>query len=109
MDLIKLVGRPIPALPSARDVILHGLLAAPVRVVSTEDSRLLAVLPDLIHEGIIVEGPNGISLAPGARDAASSAATRITAFREARARWGEDLQAALRRRRAFGRVDVQLQ
>lgn len=96
LDLIGLVGRPIPPLPDARDVILAALADGGTRPVSEQEPRLLAAVSGLIQDGIITEDENGLTLAPGARDRASLAQDRISAWRQERWDWGTKLQSALR-------------
>ena len=99
LDLKNLVDRPVPPNAAARDVILAALADGKPRPVAEGETRLIAAVPGLLADGIVVPDPQGLRLAPGARDAASAAAGRVRASREARADWGREFQAALRARR----------
>lgn len=100
LDLKRLVDRPVPPNAAARDVILAALADGGPRSVAEGETRLIAAVPALLEDGIVLRDPDGLRLAPGARDAASAAAGRVRASREARAAWGTEFQAALRARRA---------
>lgn len=104
VDLVAMVGRPVPPNATARDVILSALLGGVPRTIRDGDSRLLAALPSLIEDGIVLADGEMLSLAPGAADAALAARDRMREAREARAEWGALLQSALRERRSADQV-----
>lgn len=100
MNLIDLVGRPVPEVHDAKDVILSALISGEVRPVNAEEERLLRALPELISSGLILIRDAGYVLAPGAKDAAYLAKKRLDAARDARAAWGRELHAVLKARRS---------
>lgn len=97
VDLVKLVGRPVPENAAARDIILAGLLNGKARGVSKEEKRLQEAIPQLLQDGLIIkESDDEYKLAAGAMDAASAAKKRMLTARDNRRIWGEELQAKLR-------------
>lgn len=107
-DLVTLVGRPIPQNASARDIILSALLDGKPRLVAEDQDRLLAAVPSLMDDGLVITEGEVIRLAPGAADAASAARDRMREAREARAEWGMLMRAALREKRlAAGSGDAE--
>ena len=99
-DIRDMVGRPVPENAPARDVILWALADGTSHPVGEDQDRLARAMPGLIEDGMVVRDGAMYSLAPGAGDAASAARMRVIASRQERARWGRELQAALRARRA---------
>lgn len=99
LDLIALVGQPVPPNAAARDIILSALLDGKERHVDQDQERLLAAVPSLIADGLVLADGEKLRLAPGAADAASAARDRMRGARRERAEWGMRMREALRERR----------
>lgn len=99
MDLVELVGRPVPPSPPARDVILAGLSSGEPRYVDVDCYRLTRAIPDLLRDGVIIKVAEGFQIAKDAMPQAHESVARMVKWRGERRDWGIEFQRALRARR----------
>lgn len=98
-NLAEIVGRPVPPDATGRDIILAALLGGKAREIGEGQDRLLAAVPGLLDDGLIMQDGEKYRLTPGAADAASAARLRMMAARREREIWGIEFQEKLREMR----------